>query len=165
MAVIIESSFCISYIKNISPHFFRYFLISDCIVGYHSISFISHTGLRKYSTVYLIRQNFLPLVQQKAFLLCSTHTKHSFGCIRFPDVQQILTSVLWFDTFQKNTLSQSHNGKSGPSDLIYKIIIKNFKVIQRYNFEPQTSFFDRQGQFNAIQMGGRFRGSSNVKVE
>lgn len=141
MALIIESSFCISYIKNISPHLFRYFLISDCIVGYHSISFISHTGLRKYSTVYLIRQNFLPLVHQNAFLVCSAHTQHSFGCIPFPDVQLILTSVLWFDTFQTNTVAlQNHNGKSGPSDLINKII-KNFKVIQRYNFEPQTSFF------------------------
>lgn len=60
-------------------------------------------------------QKFLPLVQQNAFLVCSAHTLHSFGYIRFPDVQLILTSVLLFDIFQTNTVSlQSHNGKSGP---------------------------------------------------
>lgn len=60
-------------------------------------------------------QKFLPPVQQNAFLVCSAHTSHSFGYIRFPDVQLILTLVLLFDIFQTNTVSlQSHNGKSGP---------------------------------------------------
>ena len=66
-------------------------------------------------------KNVLPLVQQNAFLVRSVHTQHSFGCIRFPDVQLILTSVLLFDTFQTYKVSlQSHKAKSGPSDLIKK---------------------------------------------
>lgn len=67
-------------------------------------------GSRKNMKEDIIVSQDVPPNQQKASLLCSSHTQLSFGCIPFPNVQLVWTCALSLGICQKRMVSErSHN--------------------------------------------------------